>query len=300
MNIVQADYSRSVDSSVTYRGLGIERLRVLQTVLIYTVLIIGAVVLMIPFLWMLTASLKTEAEVMTWPIQWIPKKLIWQNYVDVFTHVPFARYLANSLFLAVMTIIGQLIGSTLAGFGFARMRFPGRDALFFVALSTMMLPAWVVVVPHFMMFKAINWLNTYKPMIVPAFFGNPFFIFLCRQAFLGISQELVDAARIDGASSLRIFLQIFLPLNKPTLATIAIFQFYNSWNSLLYPLVYLRSQLKFPVSLGMRMFQNADPGIMHYPRMMAAAVIAMLPCLIIFFFAQRLFIQGVVMTGVEK
>jgi multiple sugar transport system permease protein/sn-glycerol 3-phosphate transport system permease protein len=296
----KVESSRTQSSAVDYTGLGKSGLRVVEVIVTYAILITGAIALMVPFLWMLTTSLKTEAEVMTWPIQWIPDQLIWQNYVEVFQRVPFARYMGNSFFLAFMTILGQLIGSTLAGFGFARMRFPGREVLFFVMLSTMMLPAWVVVVPHFMMFNAIDWLDTYKPIIVPAFFGSPFYIFLCRQAFLGISPELEDAARIDGASTFRIFMQIFLPLTKPTLATIAIFAFYASWNSLLYPLVYLRTQLKFPVSLGMRMFQTADPGVLHYPRMMAAAVIALLPALLIFSFAQRLFIQGTVMTGVEK
>jgi len=287
-------------SGVQYRGIGKQRLKKIEGVAVYTVLIVGSIMLMIPFLWMLTTSLKMESEVMKWPIQWIPSKLVWHNYAEVFQRVPYARYLGNSVFLATTTIIGQLIGSTLAGYGFARMRFPGRNILFFVMLSTMMLPAWVVVVPHFMMFNAIDWLDTYKPMIVPAFFGSPFYIFLCRQAFLGIHPELEDAARIDGASTFRIFTRIFLPLSVPTLSTIAIFAFYASWNSLLYPLVYLRTQIKFPISLGMRMFQTADPGVLHYPRMMAAAVIALLPPLTIFFVAQRTFIQGVVMTGVEK
>jgi ABC-type glycerol-3-phosphate transport system permease component len=286
------------------RGLSADsqilRLNLIQTVLTYAVLCLGAAVLMVPFFWMLSTSLKTEAEVQVWPIKWIPSKFIWVNYVDVFRRVPFARYMGNSAALAIVGIVGQIVGSTLSGFGFARMRFPGRNLLFFVMLSTMMLPTWVVIVPHFMMFSAVDWLDTYLPIMVPAFFGSPFYIFLCRQAFMGISAELEDAARIDGASSLRIFAQIFVPLAKPTLATIAIFAFYYYWNDLLYPLVYLRSQLKFPVSLGMRMFQQAEFGVVHYPRMMAAAVLSMAPLLIIFFFAQQLFIQGVVMTGVEK
>lgn len=281
-------------------GPGIHKLSPVAQILTYVVLVLGAAVLMVPFFWMLSTSLKREAEVMVWPVKWLPDKLLWNNYVEVFTRAPFGRYMLNSTILAVVAIVGQLIGSSISGFGFARMRFPGRGALFMVMLSTMMLPAWVVVVPHFMMFKAIGWLDSYLPMMVPAFFGSPFYIFLCRQAFLGISAELEDAARIDGASSFRIFAQIFLPLAKPTLATIAIFTFYGSWNSLLYPLVYLRTQLKFPISLGMRVFQTSDPGVIHYPRMMAAAMVSLTPPLVMFFIAQRLFIQGVVMTGVEK
>jgi ABC-type glycerol-3-phosphate transport system permease component len=281
-------------------SLTVHRLSPVGQVVTYAVLVLGAALLMIPFFWMLSTSFKREAEVMVWPIKWLPDRLLWRNYVEVFTRAPFGRYMLNSTVLALVSIVGQLIGSSISGFGFARMRFPGREILFMVMLSTMMLPAWVVVVPHFMMFKVIGWLDTYLPMMVPAFFGSPFYIFLCRQAFLGVSAELEDAARIDGASSFRIFAQIFLPLAKPTLATIAIFTFYGSWNSLLYPLVYLRSQLKFPISLGMRMFQTANPGVIHYPRMMAAAMVSLTPPLIMFFFAQRLFIQGVVMTGVEK
>ena len=162
-----------------------------------------------------------------------------------------------------------------------------------------MLPAWVVIVPHFMMFSAVGWLDTYLPIIVPAFFGNPFHIFLFRQTFLGIPRELEDAAQIDGCSRLRIFLQIFLPMSKPAIATVAIFAFYYYWNDLIYPLVYLQSQTKFPVSLGLRMFQTSN-AVIDMPLMMAASVMALLPCVALFFFAQQLFIQGVVITGVEK
>ncbi len=271
-----------------------------DTVLIYAVLLAGTVILMTPFFWMLSTSLKSMDEVQTWPITWIPAHLLWENYLDVFQRTPFARYLLNSVLIATGGIIGTVIGSALAGYGFARLRFPGRDFLFFVNLTTLMLPAWVVIVPHFMMFKWFGWLDTYLPFIVPAFFGNPFHIFLFRQSFLGVPRELEDAARIDGCSTLRIFLQIFIPLSRPVVATVGIFAFYYYWNDLLYPLVYLQSQLKFPVSLGLRMFQGSNAGMIHYPRMMAASMIAMLPPVILFLLAQRLFVQGVVITGVEK
>ena len=189
MSTTQMKPYKGQQPAISYRGLGKRRQQGLLTVLTYVVLITGAVALMVPLFWMLSTSLKTEAEVQAWPIQWFPSTPIWQNFVDVFERVPFARYLGNSTWLAVTSIVGQLIGSTLAGYGFARMRFPGRDVLFFVMLSTMMLPAWVVVVPHFMMFNAIDWLDTYKPLIIPELFGSPFFIFLCRQAFLGIHPE---------------------------------------------------------------------------------------------------------------
>jgi multiple sugar transport system permease protein len=281
------------------RGLSMAQRQTLQSVLVYVVLLTGAFFLMIPFFWMLSTSLKSLDEVQTWPITWIPSQLLWENYSEIFARTPFFRYLFNSVVIATGGIVGTIIGSSLAGFGFARMRFPGRNVLFFVNLTTLMLPTWVVIVPHFMMFSAIGWLDTYLPIIVPAFFGNPFHIFLFRQSFLGIPRELEDAAQMDGCSWFRIFLQIFMPMSKPVTATVAIFAFYYYWNDLIYPLVYLQSQSKFPVSLGLRMFQSAN-AVVNMPLMMAAAVMALLPCVVLFFFAQRLFVQGVVITGVEK
>jgi multiple sugar transport system permease protein len=280
--------------------VGLQAGRRIETVIIYLLLMLGAFFLMVPFYWMLSTSLKTMDEVQAWPIIWIPSKLIWQNYPDVFIKVTFARWMANSLILSIGGITGSIISSSIVGFGFARLRFPGRTFLFFVMLTTLMLPTWVVIVPHFMMFNAIGWLDTFLPIIVPSFFGNAFYIFLFRQYFLGIPRELEDAAKIDGCSTFRVFLQIFMPMSKPIIATVAIFAFFYYWNDLLYPLVYLQSQANFPVSLGMRMFQMANFGITDFPRMMAAALMALLPCVILFFSAQRLFIQGVVITGVDK
>jgi multiple sugar transport system permease protein len=285
---------------VAYRGLGVMRGRAARAGIIYAIILLGGISMMIPFFWMLSTSLKSLDEVQSWPIIWIPSRLLWENYPEVFERTPFARYLLNSTILAVGGIIGTIIGSSLAGFGFARLRFPGRDFLFFVNLTTLMVPAWVVIVPHFMMFSWAGWLDTYLPIIVPAFFGNPFHIFLFRQSFLGIPRELEDAARIDGCSVWRIFLQIFMPMSKPVTATVAIFAFLYYWNDLIYPLVYLQSQTKFPVSLGLRMFQSANTGQVNMPLMMAASVMALLPSVLLFFFAQRLFVQGVVITGVEK
>jgi ABC-type glycerol-3-phosphate transport system permease component len=286
-------------SAHEYRRTGAIAKRALRLVALYIILVIGAILFIGPFLWMLSSSFKTLAEVQTWPVVWIPSKIIWQNYPDIFAKTPFARFLLNSVIIATGGIIGTIIGSSLAGFGFARMRFPGRDALFFINLTTLMLPAWVVLVPHFMMFSAVGWLDTYLPIIVPAFFGNPFHIFLFRQSFLGIPRELEDAAQIDGCNPMRIFLQIFMPMSKPVTATVAIFAFYYYWNDLIYPLVYLQSQSKFPVSLGLRMFQSSN-AVVNIPLLMAASVMALLPCVVLFAFAQQLFMQGAVITGVEK
>ncbi len=287
-------------AATTTTDLPFNRRHFFQMLVTYGLLFSGAALLMVPFYWMISTSLKTLPEVQTWPIVWVPATPVWQNYPAVFQKTPFARYLLNSMVIATGGIIGTLVGSSLAGFGFARLRFPGRNFLFFLCLTTMMLPAWVVIVPHFMMFSAVGWIDTYLPFIVPAFFGNAYHIFLFRQSFMGIPRELEDAARIDGCNTFRIFAQIFLPLSKPVIATVSIFSFYYYWNDLVYPLVYLQSQLKFPVSLGLRMFQTANSGVVDMPKMMAASLMALLPCVVLFFVAQRLFIQGVVITGVEK
>ncbi len=288
-------------AAIRVAGPRMSRRQLVQSTVIYALLFLGAALLMVPFFWMLSTSLKTLPEVQTWPIVWIPSQFIWKNYPAVFQRTPFARYLLNSMVIATGGIVGTLIGSSLAGFGFARMRFPGRNTLFFLNLTTLMLPAWVVIVPHFMMFSYVGWLDTYLPFIVPAFFGNAYHIFLFRQWFLGVPRELEDAARIDGCSTFRIYSQIFMPLSKPVIATVGVFAFFYYWNDLIYPLVYLQSQMKFPVSLGLRMFQTANnAGVVDMPTMMAASVMALLPCVILFAFAQQLFVQGVVMTGVEK
>ncbi len=264
---------------------------------VYLLLAAGAAVLMIPFLWMVSTSLKPLGEVFDYPIRWVPSRLVWSNYVDAFRKAPFGRYLLNTAYITLIGIIGNLVGSSLAAFSFARLRFRGKQVLFMLMLSTMMLPAWVTMIPTFIMFKSFGWLDTYLPLLVPGFFAQPFYTFLMRQFFMGVPRDLEDAARIDGCPTLRIYWQIMLPLARPALATVAIFSFFAHWNVLLGPLLYLQSQEKFTVSLGILFFQGEQGS--NYPVMMAAACIAMLPCIILFFSAQHLFIQGVVLTGVK-
>lgn len=271
--------------------------RLVGTTITYIILFIGAAILMIPLFWMISTSIKPQDQIYTYPIVWIPREFVWQNYPQVFESVAFARFLWNSTVLSVFGIIGNVIGSSLAAYGFARFRFPGRTVLFIVMLSTMMVPAWVTMIPTFIIFKNLGWLNTYLPLLVPHFFAQPFYTFLLRQFFLGVPKEMDEAARIDGASTMRIFWQIYLPLSNAALITVAIFAFFYHWNELLMPLIYLQSQDKFPVALGIASFVSNQT--QNFALMMAAALIAMAPLLIIFFFAQRLFIQGVVMTGVK-
>jgi ABC-type glycerol-3-phosphate transport system permease component len=269
----------------------------LEVVAIYTQLILGACVLLIPFFWMLSTSLKPLDEVYVYPIKWIPSRLVWQNYVEVFTKSPFGRFILNTAYLTVMGIIGSLFGSSLAAFSFSRLRFRGKNFLFLLMLSTMMVPGWVTMIPTFIVFKSLGWLNSYKPLLVPAFFASPFYTFLLRQFFLGVPVELEDAARIDGCSTLRIFLQIMLPLARPALGTVAIFAFFHYWNELLGPLIYLQTQDKLTISVGILSFKSEQYA--NFANMMAAACISMAPCLLLFFLAQRMFIQGVVITGVK-
>lgn len=278
-------------------GNGGRRMTMPETLATYVVMLAGTAILLIPFAWMLSTSLKPLDEVYSFPIVWIPSELILENYLDVFRNVPFARYLVNSAYLSVMGIIGNILGSSLAAFSFARLRFPGRTFFFIMMLSTMMVPVWVTMVPTFIIFSRLGWLDTYLPILVPQFFAVPFFTFLMRQFFMAVPFEMEEAARIDGCSTFGLFWRIFLPLSVPALATVAIFSFFFHWNDLLGPLIYLRSQLKFPVAMGISSFQSEQYA--NFALMMAAATMALLPMLIVFFFTQRLFIQGVVITGVK-
>lgn len=273
------------------------RQKLIGNIVIYTILFVGAAVLMIPLFWMASTSVKPQDQIYTYPIVWIPREIVWENYPGVFENIAFGRFLWNSTVISFFGIIGNLLGSSLAAYGFARFRFPGRTILFIILLSTMMVPLWVTMIPTFIIFKELGWLNTYLPLLVPHFFAQPFYTFLLRQFFLGIPKEMDEAARIDGASTLRIFWQIYLPLSNAALITVAIFSFFYHWNELLMPLIYLQSQDKFPVALGIASFVSDQT--QNFALMMAAALIAMAPLLILFFFAQRLFMQGVVMTGVK-
>ena len=269
----------------------------LLVMLTYAVLILGSVMFLIPLAWMLSTSLKRLDQIFIYPIQWIPKPFVWSNYPQVFEKVPFWRYTINTMTITALGVIGSLLGSSFAAYSFARLRYPGKRFFFFVMLSTLMVPSWVTLIPSFVMFKTFGWLDTYLPILVPAFFATPFNTFLLRQFFLTIPLELEDAARIDGASTLRIFWNIILPLAKPALGTIAIFAFFYYWNDFLGPLIYLQSQDKFPISLGISAFVSEQTN--NYALMMAAATMALAPPVILFFVAQRLFIQGVVVTGVK-
>jgi ABC-type glycerol-3-phosphate transport system permease component len=274
-------------------------------VLTHLVLISGCVVLMVPFFWMVSTSLKHEWEAYRIPPQWIPTELVWSNYYDaVFKYFNFVRYGLNTLTITVGVLVGRLLSASLVAFGFARVRFFGRDALFILVLSTLMVPHQVTLIPLYVLFNSIGWLNTYLPLIVPAWFGGgAFFIFLLRQFMMGISPELDDAARIDGCGWLGIYGRILLPLIKPALAAVAIFSFLGTWNDFFGPMIILRDTSLFTLAIGLQVYSSAGlAGTGSMPVIavvMAGATIIMLPPLLLFFFSQKYFIQGVVFTGLK-
>ena len=270
---------------------------VVKLAVTYTVLVVGSILFLIPLIWTVSTSLKPLDQIFVYPIKWIPEPFVWSNYPDVFRRVPFLQYTINTVIITTFGVIGSLLGSSLAAYAFARLRFPGKRWMFRIMLATLMVPGFVTLIPSFIMFKSFGWLDTYLPILVPAFFATPYNTFLLRQFFLTIPPELEDAARIDGASTYRIFWSIILPLAKPALMTIAIFAFFYYWNEFLGPLIYLQSASKFPISLGISAFVSEHTN--NYALMMAATTMALIPPLVLFFAAQRVFIQGVVVTGVK-
>lgn len=265
---------------------------------LHLTLLPGIVIVMIPLVWMLSASLSDLGAVFNWPVRWIPNPVLWENYPKALALQPFGLYFRNTVFVTLLSIQGQLIASSLVAFAFARMRWRARDKLFILVLATMMLPGQVTMIPQFVLYRQLNWINTYLPLIVPSYFGSPFFIFLLRQFFMSISRELDDAARMDGATPFQIYSRILLPLCRPALIAVAIFQFQRSWDSFLEPLIYLHSKNKWLLSLGLRSFLGEY--IQWWNLMMAASVVVMLPVILLFFIGQKYFIQGVVFTGIKQ
>lgn len=252
----------------------------------------------IPLLITLSDSLKTFAEIYTVPRIWIPKPPRFGNFARIFQILPFHRFIFNTVCIVALALFGQVLSGCLVGYSFARLRWPFRDFFFVVLLCTIMLPPQVTLIPMFILFNKIGWVNTWLPLIVPAYFGGGVFnIFLMRQFFKTIPLSLEDAARIDGCSNLRIFAQIMVPLAKPAIATICVLGFIGRWNDFQGPLIYLSDYMKYPISMGMYMFKSAEFMFVNY--VMAASLVAVVPVLIIFFSAQQYFIKGIVLTGIK-
>jgi ABC-type glycerol-3-phosphate transport system permease component len=266
---------------------------------IYAVIIVGAVLVAFPFFWQVSTSLKSPADVFGWPPIWFPIPPHPDNYARVAEIVPLARYLGNSLLVTGLVIVGTLVSCVFPAYAFARLRFPGRDKIFLVLVSGLLIPPMATLVPQFIFFHRLGWYNTLFPLIVPAFFGNAFFIFLLRQFFLSISPDLEDAARIDGAGYLRVLWDVVLPLSKPALATVAIFTFVWTWNDFFSPLIYLSDDELYTMPLGLVFFQGGPQTPRQIHLLMAMAVVVVAPCIAIYFVAQRAFIQGIVFTGLK-
>ena len=270
--------------------------------LIHLSLLALGFVFSIPVLWVVTTSFKGQGGIFTYPIEWIPTPIVWSNYPRLLEVLMYSGwpgivlFFRNTFFISILATLGTLTSSILVAYSFARLQWPERNLLFSLSLATMMLPTVVILIPTFLLFRDLKWLNTFMPMIVPFWFAvQGFYIFLLRQFFLGLPVELEEAARIDGADSLRILWQIVVPLSRPAIITVSIFSFLQHYNEFLTPLLYLNAVEKFPMALGMRMFQGTYTN--DWPLMMAASAVFILPTVILFLIAQRHFIQGIQLTG---
>lgn len=273
--------------------------KVIKNIIVYTLLSILSVVFVFPFFWMVTSALKPEYQIFVWPPQWIPDPILWSNFAKVFTNprLPFDLFFRNTMIIEVAVLTGRLLSCTLVAYGFARLRAPGKNLLFAILLSTLMLPGVVTLIPRFILFNEIGWVNTFLPLTVPAWFGEPYAIFLMRQFFLTIPPELEESARIDGASTFQVIRYIIVPLSLPALTVIAILTFKDTWNDFFNPLIYLGDAKKYTLAVGLGFFHGQLDVKMNL--LMAASVVLLLPILILFFFAQRAFIEGVTLTGLK-
>jgi len=276
--------------------------KLLADILTYVILILGAVIMVVPFLWMVSVSFRTPAQ--QFSRSFIPNPVTIQNYIDLFQDLPDKAFLyltINSFKLSILAVIGQILTCAMAAFIFAVVKFKGRDFLFALLLGTMMIPSQVSLIPNFIIFKFLGMIGTQWPLILPAFWGGAFGTFLLRQYYLTIPRELVDAARIDGASFFKIFWKIYLPLGKPAVAALAIFVFKDAWNDLLHPLVYLPTDMhQTTLTVGLAFFQQQLVMGGKFTVLMAGAFLSILPLLIVFFFAQKQFIEGIALTGMKR
>lgn len=264
---------------------------------IYGLLAVLGILFALPFIWLVSTSLKTDSQLFVMPPIWIPEPIKWSNYRNALDYIPFWLYFKNTLIIAVPSTIGMLISSSLVAYGFSRVQWPGRDAVFILVLATMMLPYQVTMIPLFIVFRNLGWVGTFKPLIIPSFFGGPFYIFLLRQFYLTLPMELSDAAKIDGCSELGIYRQIILPLSKPALSTVALFSIMAYWNDFLAPLIYLEDDSKYTLALGLQQFQRQFG--MEWAMLMATSVVITLPIIVLFFLTQKTFVQGIALTGMK-
>lgn len=274
--------------------------RLVNKIAVLALLIPLSILFLLPFFWMVSTALKDRPQIYIFPPTFIPDPILWGNFDAAWNDfLPFNTFLLNSIKITLNNVIGNLVSCTLAAYAFARLQARGKKIVFGTVIALLVMPQEVLIIPQYILFTQLGWNNTHLPLMVPAWFGWAFFIFLLRQFFMGIPQELVDAALIDGAGHFKILWMIFIPLSKPALATVAIFSFIGNWNNFLGPLIYLRSESLHTLPLGMQAFQGYY-GNTDWQYMMAIATIALIPVMIIFFFGQKLFVQGIALSGVKR
>jgi len=261
-------------------------------------LIIVTFVYVLPFFWMISTSLKADQDLFLMPPKWFPIPPHWENYKQAIQYFPFFTYFKNSVIITSLSVLGTLLSSPMVAYGFSKIKWPGRDFFFYLMLSTMMLPFAVTMIPTFIIFKKLGLVNTLWPLIIPSFFGSPGSIFLIRQFFNTIPDDLIDAAKIDGATDWQIYWKIAIPLSKPVLTLVGLFQFIGSWNNYLGPLIYISDESKYPLALGLPTFLSRYGT--HWNWMMAAATLSVIPIVIFFFFAQSYLIEGIKLTGLKE
>ena len=258
--------------------------------LVTLVLIAGSTLILMPLWWMISTSLKSPSEIAQYPPTFFPEEFNFSNYIEAWQTAPFTRWAMNTAFIATIGTIGSVFVNSLVAYAFAKIRFKGRNALFIVVLSTMLIPGFVTLVPQYILFSKLGWVNTYLPLIVPAFLGSAFFIFLLRQFMMSIPNELIEAAVLDGAGHLHIWWHIMVPLTKPALITVAIFSFNGAWNDLLGPLLYINDESMYTLQIGLQTFKGTVQTQWHY--LMAMSVMVLMPVVLLFFFFQKHFIEG--------
>lgn len=271
--------------------------KTVSLILSHLLLIFFSALFALPLFWLISTSLKPNTEIFIFPPRWVPSKVYWGHYRTAIEFIPFFRYLYNTLSICALSVLGSVVSCSLVAYGFSRIDWPERDGIFMIVIATMMVPFAVTMIPMFVIFNKLRWINTIKPLVVPAYFGPAFYVFLLRQFFMTIPLELSDAARIDGASEFYIYRAIILPLAKPALAVVALFQFIGSWNDFLGPLIYLRSTEKYTLALGLQQFRSAL--LTEWGGLMAASTLVTLPIMVLFFFTQKTFIQGISLTGLK-
>lgn len=262
------------------------------------VLLVLGVTFVFPLIWMVDTSLKSLPQAVTYPPVWVPHPFEFANYPQSLTSLPFSQYLLNTLIYCGTTMVGVALSSSVVAYGFSRVEWPGRDKVFFVMVATLLLPFIVTLIPLFVLFKDLGWVGSFKPLIVPTFFGSSVFsTFLLRQFFMTIPRTLSEAARVDGANEVAIFVRVILPLAKPALATVLLFQFIYAWNDFLGPLIYINSSSLYPISIGLNEFLGQHGT--NWGWLMAASTAATIPMIVLFFLTQRTFIQGITLTGIK-